>query len=85
MTNPALPDTVQTKFVKTPPMPPQLIAYIVFNTSDFKMEERKIECAQKKMEVAIYHWEYHQVQEYQLAYDIKELSTDKNEKRERKH
>jgi len=40
VTNPALPNTVQTKFVKTPPMPPQLIAYIVFNTSDFKMEER---------------------------------------------
>jgi len=49
------------------------------------LEERKTECAQKKMEVAIYHWECHQIREYQPAYDIKELSTDKNDKRERKH
>ena len=37
------------------------------------------------MEVAIYHWECHQIRENQPAYDINELSTDKNEKRERKH
>ena len=40
------------------------------------------ERTQKKMEVAKYHWECHQVREYQPAYDIKEFSTDKmrNEK-----
>ena len=46
---------------------------------------KKTECAQKKMEVAIYHWECHQIRKNQPAYDINELSTDKNEKRERKH
>ena len=33
-------DNVKTNFVKTPPMPPQLIAYLVFNSSDFKMVEK---------------------------------------------
>ena len=49
------------------------------------LKERKLRCTQKKTEVVIYHWGCHQIREYQPAYDIKELSNDKNEKRERKH
>ena len=47
------------------------------------LEERKTECAQKKMEVAIYHWECHQIWEYQPTYDIKELRTDNYEKQKK--
>ena len=35
-----MPGVVRTRFAQTPRMPPHLIAYVVFNTSDFKVAEK---------------------------------------------